>query len=146
MFIYTCTQLFLYNIIQSHDNVKRVACFHKHTAILGDIPTAVKMVWKKHVAGRKNVGVCQYLQNVHVLKCVAKCLTQSVHFFGSPFGIVVGADIGEADILLLCALLVAYFSLHVEANHQLVDHHTDDGAKEWGTNGHQEPAASSPEE
>lgn len=71
-------------------------------------------------------------------------LTRSVHFFGSLF--VVGGDVGESDILLLCALLVAYFSLHMEANHHLVDYHTDDGAKEWGENRHQEPAVSNPEE
>lgn len=75
-------------------------------------------------------------------------LIRSVHFFGSLFGVgvVVGGDVGESDILLLCALLVTYFSLHMEANHQLVDYHTDNGAKEWGKNGHQEPAVSNPEE
>lgn len=34
----------------------------------------------------------------------------------------------------------------MEANHELVDHHTNDGAKEWGKNGHQKPAISSPED
>lgn len=71
----------------------------------------------------------------------------SVHFFVFfVFGVVIAGDIGESDILLLCALSIACFSLHMETNHQLVDHHTNDGAKEWGKNWNQEPAISSPEE
>lgn len=34
----------------------------------------------------------------------------------------------------------------MEANHYLVDDHTNEGAKERGKNGHQEPAFSSPKE
>lgn len=69
-----------------------------------------------------------------------------MHFFGSLFRVLVGGDIGQSNILLLRALPVTYFSLYVETNHHLVDHHTDDGAKEWGKNGHQEPAISNTEE
>lgn len=60
------------------------------------------------------------------------------------FGIFVGRDIGEVEVLLLSALLVARLSLHVEAHHQLVDDHADDGAQERCKGGHQEPAFSSP--
>lgn len=97
-----------------------MAGFHKHTAILGAIPPAVKMFREKKtvVAGRKKVGVCQYLQRVRVFKCVDECLTtHSVHFFGAVLGVVICGDIGESDILLSRHLLVTYFSLHVEANH-----------------------------
>lgn len=69
-----------------------------------------------------------------------------MYFFGSIFGFVIVGDVGESDILLLCALLVTYFSLHMEADHQLVNYHADDGAKERGEKGHQEPAVSNPEE
>ncbi|TNN67016.1 hypothetical protein EYF80_022789 [Liparis tanakae] len=44
------------------------------------------------------------------------------------------------------AILVAHFSLHVEADHQLVDDHADDGAEERGEHRHQEPAVSHPAE
>lgn len=69
-----------------------------------------------------------------------------MHFFGSLFRLFVGSDIGEFDILLRFAILVTCFSLYMETNHQLVDRHTNDGAKEWGKDGHQEPAFSSTEE
>lgn len=88
-----------------------------------------------------------YLQNMHEFKSVVKRLiTHSVHFLGGLFGVVVAGDIGESDVLLRCALLVTYFSLHVEADHDLVDHCTDDGTEERGENGNQEPTISSPEE
>lgn len=49
---------------------------------------------------------------------------------------------GEADVLCLPHVPVAHLSLHVEAHHQLVDHHANDGAQEWCKSGHQEPAVS----
>ena len=122
-----------------------MAYFLKHTALLGDIPTAVKMAWKKSTCGWKEKLWC--VSVFTECACVEVCIrTRSVHFFGSVFGVFVGGDVSESDVLLLRALLVAYFPLHVEADHQLVDHHTDDGAEERGENGHQEPAFSSPEE
>lgn len=60
------------------------------------------------------------------------------------FGVFVGRDIGEVQVLLLSAFIVARLSLHVEAHHQLVDDHADDGAQERCEGGHQEPAISSP--
>jgi len=69
-----------------------------------------------------------------------------VHGFACVIGFVVAGDVGELDALLLEALLVAHFSLHVDADHHLVDYHADDGAKERGENRHQEPAVSSPGE
>lgn len=90
--------------------------------------------------------MCTYLQNVLVFSGAAECLrTRSLHFFGAFFGVVVGGDISEPHVLLCFLLLVAHLSLHMEADHQLVDHHTDDGAEERGEDGHQEPAVSSPE-
>lgn len=70
----------------------------------------------------------------------------SEHFFLSLFRVVVDGDVGESDVLLLCAHPVTYFSLLVEADHQLVDHHADEGAEERGQDGHQEPAVSDTEE
>lgn len=83
----------------------------------------------------KKAGVHLHLQNV----CGG--LTYSVPLFG-----VVGVDVGESDVFLLRAFFVTRFSLHVVANHQLVDHHANDGAEERGENGHKEPAVSRPEE
>lgn len=84
--------------------------------------------------------MCEYLQNV-LLKSLR---TLSVHLF-AIFGVfIVGGDVGESHILWLCIFLVALLSLHMEANHQLVDNHTDDGAEERGKDGHQEPTVSSP--
>lgn len=60
------------------------------------------------------------------------------------FGVFVGRDIGEVEVLLLLDLFVAHLSLHVEAHHQLVDDHANDGAQERCKGGHQEPAVSSP--
>lgn len=61
-----------YTVLQSHDNVKGVACSHKRTADLGDTQKAANTVRKKTVvSGGKNAGVCRYLQDVHVLECVA---------------------------------------------------------------------------
>lgn len=60
------------------------------------------------------------------------------------FGVFAGRDIGEVEVLLLSALFVAHLSLHVEAHHQLVDDHANDGAQERCKGGHQEPAVSSP--
>lgn len=60
------------------------------------------------------------------------------------FGVFLGRDIGEVEVLLLLALFVAHLSLHVEAHHQLVDDHANDGAQEGCKGGHQEPAVSSP--
>lgn len=96
---------------------------------------------KTGLAGRrKNAVVCEYLQNVS-LKSLR---TLSVHLF-AIFGVfVVGGDVGESHILRLCVFPVALLSLHVEANHQLVDNHPDDGAEERGKDGHQEPTVSSP--
>lgn len=89
-----------------------------------------------------------HLEIAHVFLCALEGLrTHSVCLFGF-FGIlggIVGADVGEPDALLLCVLLIAYFTFHVEADHHLVDHHANDGAQEWGKNGHQEPALSNPE-
>lgn len=60
------------------------------------------------------------------------------------FGVVVRRDVGEAKVLLLLSdVLVAHLSLHVEAHHQLVDDHANDGAQEWCKSGYQEPATSS---
>lgn len=70
-----------------------------------------------------------------------------MHFFGSLFGVLFRSHIGESDVLLGCAFfLVSGLSLRVETNHQLVDHYTNDGAKEWGKNRDQKPAVSNPEE
>lgn len=60
------------------------------------------------------------------------------------FGVFAGRDIGEVEVLLLSALFVAHLSLHVEAHHQLVDDHANDGAQERCKGGHQEPAVSNP--
>lgn len=94
----------------------------------------------------ENAGLSQYLQNACFRVCSLISLTPLVHFFGSLFRVFVGGNIGESDILRLLPIPVTYFSLYMEANHQLVDHHTDDGTKEWGKNWHQEPPFSSTEE
>lgn len=78
-----------------------------------------------------------------MLKCDKRLWTISVHFFG-VFGIFVGGNAGEAHVLLLHGVPVTHLSLDMEANHQLVDHRTNDGAYEWGKSGHQEPAISFP--
>lgn len=88
----------------------------------------------------KNAVVCEYLQNVS-LKSLR---TLSVHLFAIWGVFVVGRDVGESHVLWLGIFLVALLSLHVEANHQLVDDDTDDGAEERGKDGHQEPTVSSP--
>lgn len=59
------------------------------------------------------------------------------------FGVLVRGNVGEAYILPLPDVLVARLTLHVEAHHQLVDDHANDGAQERCKNGHQEPAISS---
>ena len=88
-----------------------------------------------------------FLQNMHEFKCVIKRLvTHSVHFFGGLLGVVLAGDVGESDVLLRCALLVTYFSLHVEPDHDLIDQGSDDGTEKRGKNGHQEPAISNREE
>lgn len=94
------------------------------------------------VVERKNVEV--YLQNVHSVYG-STCVTHSVHFFGGLFGIVC-VDTGESDVFFFCAYFVTHFSLNVEADHQLVDDHSNEGADEWGKNRHQEPTISNPKE
>lgn len=133
--LYTYTQSFLYNIIQSH--VIESGLFSPPHSYLGRslYRCTNGCGWKEN---------CWCVSVFAEYACVECLMTHSVHFFGCVFGVLVGGDVSESDILLLCALLVAHFSLHVEANHHLVDHHTDDGAKERGKDGHQEPAVSSP--
>lgn len=77
-------------------------------------------------------------------RVVESLRTLSVHLFAIWGVFIVGGDVGESHILGLCIFLVALVSLHMEANHQLVDNHTDDGAEERGKDGHQEPTVSSP--
>lgn len=69
----------------------------------------------------------------------------SVHLFAVLGVFIVGGDVGESHILRLCVVLVALLSLHVEADHQLVDHYANDGAKERSKDRHQEPTVSSPD-
>ena len=76
------------------------------------------------------------------------CSWTSQNALSSFFGIfwaVATADISEAHVLLVCSFLISHLSLHMEANHQLVDHHANNSAEERGKNGHQEPALPSPE-
>lgn len=98
--------------------------------------TETKQFWLQG----ENAVVCKYLQNVS-LKSLR---TFSVHLFAIFRVFIVGGDVGESHILRLCIFPVALLSLHMEANHQLVDNHTDDGAEERGKDGHQEPTVSSP--
>lgn len=81
--------------------------------------------------------MCEYLQTKTV-----KSL--SVHLFAVLGIVVVGGDVGESHILRFGAVLVlvAFLSLHVEADHQLVDDHANDGAKERSEDRHQEPTVS----
>lgn len=83
--------------------------------------------------------MCEYLQTT-----IWKSL--SVHLFAILGVVVVVGDVGEPHILQLCAgiPLVACLSFHVEADHQLVDHHANDGAKERSKDRHQEPTVSRP--
>lgn len=94
---------------------------------------------------RKNARKCRYLHNGHVIENIIS-LKQSVHVFGFLIGFLIFGDISECDTLLQLAFKVTRFSFHVEANHQLVDHHTHDGSKEWGTDRNQEPPISNSEE
>lgn len=68
----------------------------------------------------------------------------SVHFFAVLGVLIVGGDVGESHILQLCIVLVSFFPLSVEADQQLVDHHTDDGAKERSKDRHEKPTVSRP--
>lgn len=70
----------------------------------------------------------------------------SVRLFAVLGVVVVGGDVGESHILQLRAglVLVALLSFHVEADHQLVDHHANDGAEERSKDRHQEPTFSGP--
>lgn len=68
--------------------------------------------------------------------------TTSEDLFG-VFGVATRRDVGEAYVLPLPNVLVAHLSLQVEAHHQLVDGHANNGAQERCKNGHQEPAISS---
>lgn len=81
--------------------------------------------------------MCEYLQTNTVRSL-------SVHLFAVLGVVIVG--VGEPHILQLCAalVLVALLSFHVEADHQLVDHHANDGAKERSEDRHQEPTVSRP--
>lgn len=85
-----------------------------------------------------------YLQGVHALVCGRALFAHLVRFFGRLLG-VVAADVGESHVFLLCALPLAYFCLHVQAHHQLVEHHTEDGAEKRDKDGNQEPAVANPE-
>lgn len=157
MFLKLCfSHLYLYRIVSlqiwyNHIILRESGLFSQTHSYLRRCPKSYKNCWekkKKVEAGRKNaVCVCQYLQEVRAFTCVLEChRTHSVHFFGSALWVFVCSDISKSDVLLLCSLLVTRFPFDMEANHQLINDHTDDGTKERSKNGHEEPALSSPEE
>lgn len=81
--------------------------------------------------------------SVNIIDGAWFCLGASSEDLFGVLGAVVRGDTGEAEVLLLLpGVPVAHLSLHVEAHHQLVDDHANDGAQERGKSGHQEPAIS----
>lgn len=54
--------------------MKRVDCFHKNTAILGNLQH-LKSIKKCQTKLERNGGLCWYLQDVHVLLNVSNTLS-----------------------------------------------------------------------